>query len=322
MPYVSVKLHVERVYKNQDMPLELKELCGSVPSMDFRKLVQHSHSENSSNLLRDNLMGTKLVTEEAKKKWGMNPWEQGLAYQVYKRVNPERLRTGGASLNLYAPNRHRLYIKYCRSCVGVMSLVSDWNKDVEKALAAKMTKDTNDELRKVIQNLNSVILELSKKLNNQTEAIQGYEKGSKWWTEWAEKQTISNEAELKIKQLRALFRRWEDTARMSLEDQASMQQAFDMYKIDAHEKHEQLQKQLEEVTAAGEETGAELNNEIDSLKEDIARREAKEIEQADENKQLKWERQKLTDDNHRLKRLNLQLNTSLDEKDRQMAQYR
>jgi hypothetical protein len=318
----SVKQHVERVYRSQDMPLELKELCGSVPSMDLRKLVERSHTEESSNQLRDGLMETNLVSEQVKKKWGTNPWEQGHAYQVYKRIDPERLKTGGATLNLYAPCRHRLYIKYCRSCVGVMSLVNDWNKDVEIALGTKMTADTNDELKKVVQNLNTVILDMSKKIGAQSEEIASLDKGSKWWTEWAQKQTISEEAEMKIKQLRTLYHRWEDTARMSKEDQATMMANFDVYKVEAIEKQNNLQTLLDEVTTAGEETGVELNNEINSLKQEIEDRNKREQEQADEIEKLKWQNQKMKDDNHRMKRLNAQLNTSLDEKDRQMAQYR
>lgn len=319
---LSVKQHIERVYKNQDMPVDLKELCGSVPSMDFRKLVARAHTDDSSNQLRDGLMETGLISEKAKKKWSVNPWEQGHAYQMYKRINPERLRSGGASLNLYAPNRHRLYIKYCRSCVGVMSLVHDWNKDVEIALGAKLTEDTTEELKRVVRNLNTVIIDLSNKVERQTAEIEGYEKGSKWWTEWAKKQTISEEAGAKINQLRALSRRWEDTARMAKEDHSAVVTSFHRYKAESSRKQDQLQTSYAELSSASAQTTALLNCEINELKEKFKEREAHEQEREEEMERVKWERQKLKDDNGRLKRLNAQLNSSLDEKDRQMAQYR
>jgi hypothetical protein len=304
------------------MPIEMKELCGSVPSMDYRKLIERSHSENSSNQLRDGLMDTGLISEEIKKKWGANPWEQGHAYQVYKRIDPDRLKTGGATVNLYAPSRHRLYIKYCRSCVGVMSLVHDWNADVEMALGVKMAEDTNLELRKVIHSLNTVMSEMSTKISMQTETIEGFEKGSKWWTEWAQKQTISEEADLKIKQLRTWYLRWEETARMSKEDQAAMRQNFDEYKKEATEKQDNLQMKLDDVTASSEDAGIVLNNEIYELKKELEERKRREKEQDELIEQLQWDKQKAKDDNNRLKRLNAQLNSSLDDKDRQMEQYR
>jgi hypothetical protein len=313
---------VERIYKNQDMPLELKELCGSVPSMDYRKLIERSYTDSSSNQLRDGLMSTRLVSEQVKKKWGTNPWEQGHAYQVYKRINPERLKTGGATLNLYAPCRHRLYIKYCRSCVGIMSLVNDWNKDVEIAINTKMADDTNKELREVIKNLNRVIAEMTSKMATQSEVIDGFEKGNKWWGEWAKKQTISSDAELKIQHLRAKSHRWENTARMTLEEQLTMRQNFEIFKIDAAEQQIQLQKTLDDVTATSVETGVELNSEIDALKLELEASKQREEQQNAEIEQLTWANQKSKEDNNRLKRLNGQLNNSLDEKDRQMAQYR
>mmetsp|Transcript_6292 Transcript_6292/g.10278 ORF Transcript_6292/g.10278 Transcript_6292/m.10278 type:complete len:1525 (+) Transcript_6292:40-4614(+) len=319
---LSVKQHVERIYKDRDMPLELKELCGSVPSMDFRKLLERSHTNESSNQLRDGLMSTNLVSKSVKQKWGKNPWEQGHAYQVYKRVNPERLRTGGATLNLYAPCRHRLYIKYCRQCVGIMSLVNDWNKDVEMAINTKMADDTVKELREVVKNLNATIAEMKYTISAQTEKIDEFEKGNKWWGEWTKKQTISSDAELKIKQLRLNWRQWEETARMAFEEKATIQRDFDLYKITETEKYNKLQNTLETVTAANDEHDTELNDEIEALKLEIEERKVREDQQDDEIQELKRQNQKSKDEANRLKRLNAQLNKSLDEKDRQMAQYR
>ena len=304
------------------MPLELKELHGSVPSMDFRSLLERSHSKLSSNQLRDNLTKTNLVSEQVKQTWRKNPWEQGHAYQVYKRIDPERLRTGGSTLNLYAPSRHRLYLKYCRSCIGVMCLVNDWNEDVEIALNTKIAQVTNTELKKVVKNLNAVILDMSKKIAFQSEKLEGFEKGSKWWEDWADKQKISSEAELKINDLRSRKRRWEEIAGMSMEDQATMSQNFHAHKVNSKEKFDNLQGRFNEVVSTTEENDSKLHSEINALKDEIEERKRKEHDMEGEMEQLQKEKRKLKDDNNRLKRLNAQLNSSLDEKDRQMAQYR
>ena len=41
---------------------------------------------------------------------------------------------GGAVLPMYSPSTHRLYVNYCKKCIGVMDVVREWNADVERAV--------------------------------------------------------------------------------------------------------------------------------------------------------------------------------------------
>lgn len=183
---------------------DLKELSG-IPSVDIRPVLDIASTHGSSNQLRDTMITSRLASAADKASWEKHPWDNK-AYKRYNDLAGNKKKDipnhEGSSINMYAPSKHRLFVKYCRQCVGVMTLVYDWNQDVAEAFQSKIEGKTNEELRQVIRNLNSFIFEQSdkyEKLNTEYELLK---KGSKWFTTWKETSTFNTDVEQKAKRFR------------------------------------------------------------------------------------------------------------------------
>jgi hypothetical protein len=74
-----------------------------------------------------NAMVSKLPWENGKKFKELKLNESGYEYRLPK--------TPVAVVDLHGPSRHKLLVRYCTDCVGVMALVHDWNEAVEESLA-------------------------------------------------------------------------------------------------------------------------------------------------------------------------------------------
>ena len=65
--------------------------------------------------------------------------------------------SGGESIELRVPHRHKLFIKHCTECVGVTSIIKSWHTGIEDALRAandrKYMKGEMDEMRGLIQRM-------------------------------------------------------------------------------------------------------------------------------------------------------------------------
>jgi hypothetical protein len=183
---------------------DIKELSG-IPSVDMRPVLEIASKPTSSNQLRDTMLTSRLATAEEKANWEKHPWDN----KAYKRCNELTgnhrtipAHTPGNSINMYAPSKHRLFVKYCRQCVGVMTLVYDWNEDVAEAFLNKIEAKTNEELRRVIRNLNEFIVEQSAKYEQLLADHQKLKKGSQWFTNWKETSSYNTDVELKAKRFR------------------------------------------------------------------------------------------------------------------------
>lgn len=171
------------------MDASLKEL-NSIPSVDLRPLIQTTddqHSQKSSNSLKDSLMKANLVSPEISENWLKNPWDQSHAYAIYRERKDQiklSMPSGGNSINLYAPSRHRLYVKYCKQCIGIMTFVTDWNSDIEKMIQKRIESKTNEELRQVIRNLNDYLIDKSEECEKLKIELDTIRSGGKYLSVW------------------------------------------------------------------------------------------------------------------------------------------
>ena len=96
--------------------------------------------------------------------------------------------TGGESIPLCAPARHKLYVKYCNDCIGIISLVRSWNTEVEDAMRFRIEHGVLDqqivELRKLIGNLNIIIENQEVALNKEVAKNKELEEANSWFANW------------------------------------------------------------------------------------------------------------------------------------------
>jgi hypothetical protein len=186
------------------MENDRKEL-NSMPSVDLRHLIDHVKSSDASNQLRDSVMKAGLVDPSLSADWLKNPWEKSKSYKIFKELSLNstlKIPKEGQSISLYAPSRHRLFVKYCKTCIGVMSFVSEWNKDVEVAFYRRIEGRTNDELRATINKLNEFILEQSSECESLRKELSSMKKGSKWFETWKQVSGIDEDLNSKYRYFR------------------------------------------------------------------------------------------------------------------------
>ncbi len=208
----SIRTHLENYYKKYEMENELKEL-NSIPSVDLRHLVQKTTiedpDETSSFSLKDSVMKAHLLSSDyIQEHWMKNPWDRSKSYAIFRQRKdqmPLSLPSGGNSINLYAPSRHRLYIKYCKQCIGIMTFIAEWNTDVEKMLKQRIEGRTNEELRQIIRNLNDYLIDKSEECEKLSQELYGIKNGAKYVQTWheTEKKTYDRgDLERKIQRFR------------------------------------------------------------------------------------------------------------------------
>jgi hypothetical protein len=208
------------------MTTSLIEL-NSIPSVDLRPLILTTTDDNgdadnhvlsssskhqstkASNSLKDSLMKSNLVASEISENWMKNPWDLSSSYAIYRERKDQiklSLPSGGNSINLYAPSRHRLYVKYCKQCIGIMTFVTDWNSDIEKLIQKRVESKTNEELRQVIRNLNDYLIDKTEeceKLAGELETLKGGRKYLNVWSEAEKGLYEKHDLEAKTKRFRS-----------------------------------------------------------------------------------------------------------------------
>lgn len=160
---------------------------------------------DSSNHLQDTMLGAGLASDEEKAQWKKNPWENK-AYKRYKELMGKgsvmSMPTEITTISMYAPSKHRLLVRYCRQCIGVMSLVAEWNGDVQEAFKTRVDAKSNEELRKVIRNLNEFIFEQADKYDKLHSEFELLKKGNKWFDTWKETSSFNTDMELRANRFR------------------------------------------------------------------------------------------------------------------------
>lgn len=130
----------------------------NVPSVDLRPLVSQTfhqpEGETPSNQFQD------LMVNGATQKYAAIdrlPWEYGKMFKEQKLSETgyeyKMPRVPVSVVDLHAPSRHKLLVRYCSDCVGLMTLAHDWNEAVEEGLRANVDKLQAHGLRQLVRSL-------------------------------------------------------------------------------------------------------------------------------------------------------------------------
>lgn len=140
---LRIKFQLENVYDRQDNADKRAELM-SMPSVDLRALVSEAFTGPEaapSNQLQDLFVnGTTMKLANVDKL----PWEYGKMF-LEQKVNETGYayklpKVKAALVDLHAPSRHKLLVRYCPDCIGLMTLVHEWNEAVEDGLNGNVDK--------------------------------------------------------------------------------------------------------------------------------------------------------------------------------------
>jgi L-lactate utilization protein LutC len=203
---VSVKHHLDRINDaeaDEENPslVKLKQNMydlHTLPSVDLRGLVENARASvrQSSAQLREGLVDAGLLDPETLRT--LNPWDESRGYRRLMRI-----KKGGAakppdvegeSIALAAPSKKKLFVRYCKECIGLSMFIKDWNREVELSLKFKADFCNIDNL---IQEYRSVIEKLNGTIEGQeTEIVRLLERTSKLETAnaWFEKWGVLKEA--------------------------------------------------------------------------------------------------------------------------------
>lgn len=95
---------------------------------------------------------------------------------------------GGESVSMAAPSKHKLFIKYCADCTGVMSVVRSWNIEAEEALKFRLEHNVQDAqntaLRKLTQSMNLIIEQQEAEIVEVKAKNKLLEEGNDWFSKW------------------------------------------------------------------------------------------------------------------------------------------
>jgi hypothetical protein len=164
--------------------------------------------------------------------------------------------TPGAAIQLHAPSSHRLYVNYCKECIGIMSLVQDWNYNVEEGLHQmernQKISTENELLKTTVSKLNDIILrqeEENEGLRNETAELKANEA---WFQKWKEGLGVQGKEEGLLNKLHAQ-RQINEMAAQDIESTWHNAQArFEQKYLNQLEHNRKLQLQLDfEAQASG-----------------------------------------------------------------------
>jgi hypothetical protein len=137
----------------------------AIPSTNLRPLIQNAlNSPNmTSYQLNETLVASGLINGATGKT--SYPWEKGRNYKklmrIQKGISWDFPKFKGDSVALQSPGNFKLFVTYCRQCIGTMSFVRDWNIDIEEALQKNIDSKTVDlqlsNLKNTVNSLNEII---------------------------------------------------------------------------------------------------------------------------------------------------------------------
>lgn len=197
---VSVKHHLDKINDaevDEENPslVKLKQNMydlHTVPSVDLRSLVENARAsvQQNSAQLRDGLVDAGLLDPETLRT--LNPWDQSRGYRRLMRI-----KKGGAakppdvvgeSIALAAPSNKKLFVRYCRECIGLAVFIKDWNREVELSMKFKADFCNIDNLvqeyRSVIDKLNGTIEHQEKEIVRLLERTGKLETANAWFEKW------------------------------------------------------------------------------------------------------------------------------------------
>jgi len=176
----------------------------ALPNINFQTLLDRARvTGESSTQLKENLLQAGLINVTTGKMF--NPWEKSKAFnRIMKQKKGSHFKppkTDGECIASAVPQTHELFIKYCKSCIGVMQFTRTWNAEVEHSM--HMTSVTNA-MEKEIADLKYTIVNLSQIVQKQELQIFQLEAEKKklkdagdWMGKWTyQQETLERESDL------------------------------------------------------------------------------------------------------------------------------
>jgi chromosome segregation ATPase len=94
----------------------------------------------------------------------------------------------GESIAIAAPSNKKLFVRYCKDCIGLSIFIKDWNSEVEQSLKFKADFSNIDgliqEYRGVIDKLNGTIEGQEKEIVRLIERTNKLETANAWFEKW------------------------------------------------------------------------------------------------------------------------------------------
>jgi uncharacterized coiled-coil protein SlyX len=122
----------------------------------------------------------------------LNPWDQSRGYRRIMRikkggaVKPPDLE--GESISLAAPSNKKLFVRYCKDCIGLAIFIKDWNREVELSMKFKADFANVDaliqEYRQVIEKLNNTIEGQERQIVQLLDRTSKLETANAWFEKW------------------------------------------------------------------------------------------------------------------------------------------
>ena len=164
----------------------------TLPSVDLRSLVENVRQSvrQTSAQLRESLVDAGLLDPETLRT--LNPWDQSRGFRRIMRIKkggafkPPDLE--GESIALAAPTNKKLFVRYCKDCIGMTAFVKGWNKEVEDSLKFKADFANVDshiqEFRVLIDKLNGTIEGQEQKIVDLLAYTSKLETANAWFEKW------------------------------------------------------------------------------------------------------------------------------------------
>lgn len=259
---VSIKHHLDKIndaeVDNTDTSLvRLKQNMydlHTLPSVDLRSLVENVRQSvgQSSAQLRESLVDAGLLDPESLRT--LNPWDQSRGFRRIMRI-----KKGGAckppdmegeSFSIAAPSNKKLFVRYCKDCIGMSIFIKGWNSEVEESLKFKADFANIDnhiqEYRNLIGKLNVTIENQEKQIVELLDRTHKLETANAWFEKWGAGRDPSKIGKLSAMddfEARTMYKNMCEMARAELESFAFNSGLRVQEKERAHLAAEKIQRQ-------------------------------------------------------------------------------
>ena len=337
---VSIKYHLNQLADvDPHMQIEkykekLFDLHHNLPSVDIRDVIEKAKkgwNDKSSQLFRDTLVDSGVIDPETEKT--LNSWEQSRSFKRMMRVKRgpsyDYPNAGGESVMLAAPTNHKLFVRYCHDCIGIIALVKNWNLEVEASLKFKADYGRIDEkieeFKRLIRSLQDIIENKEKDIMNLEARNKELEDAKEWFETWSKMQVAEERKNQKQEQQVII----QNMMAMAEEDKvASLRNLHDLLQLRLEEslyREQELYRQLQYERSERElevEARIKLADELRSYQVD-RHRMAVEIDRLNAaRRQDAIEKSQLEHRLENLEKLNMELQVALDVKEAQFEEHR
>ena len=342
---VSIKHHLDKINEaeidsNDTTLVKLKQNMydlHTLPSVDLRSLVDNARCSvgKTSAQLRESLVDAGLLDPETLRT--LNPWDQSRGYRRLMRIKKggaaKPPNVDGESISIAAPSKQKLFIRYCKDCIGLAVFIKDWNREVELSMKFKADFSNIDgliqEYRTVIDKLNSTIETQEQKIVNLLQHTTELETANAWFEKWnLNKNSKNNKNNNMYDDYDSVgqYRHMLEMSRADLESFAFNSAIRIENKVSIHIKNEKLQRQklreIELIRDSDSQERVKIIEKIQIYQKEIMLKKNEIIELNNENLIKEEEKKHINDQLNTSQLENKQLHSVVDQKEHEYATLR